>query len=391
MRPADWSGEVQTYNIGGRGITAPLTFGSGVRLPSPSWSPMDPLRYLAAADVAASMPPLAERLELADRVLRALGTDAELPPKIGVHPRQIGSLAHAMPALLRGAAADGADDLLGMKWIAGFPANGSVGLPAYNALVVLNDPRTGLPLAVMDAAAITAARTAAVSGVAIRALMPRVSGRAARVAILGAGAQAQSHIPVIGYLMPGAELAITDIDPARSAAAAARASATTGIGSARSARAVREAVVGADLVVSVVSFGPNRQTLDPDWLEPESLFVAVDYDMQAPATLARAAFFVVDERDGFLAARAGVQFAGYPDPDSTLGEVLRAEGSSGAGGVGGGAGGATTPGETGGGADRRPSGRVLVSHLGVGLSDVVFGAAILARAERLGLGRMLPR
>ena len=61
------------------------------------------------------MPPLPERLDLAERTMRALGRSAELPAKIGVHPRQPGSLAHAMPALLRGEAADGSLDLIGAK------------------------------------------------------------------------------------------------------------------------------------------------------------------------------------------------------------------------------------------------------------------------------------
>ena len=47
----------------------------------------------------AAMPDLDERLALAERTLTALVADAELPPKIGVHPRPAGSFAHAMPAL----------------------------------------------------------------------------------------------------------------------------------------------------------------------------------------------------------------------------------------------------------------------------------------------------
>ena len=73
-----------------------------IPMPTPFTGPDRPLRYLSAADVAAAMPPLTERLALAEKTLRALGHDAELPAKIGVHPRQPGSLAHAMPALLRG-------------------------------------------------------------------------------------------------------------------------------------------------------------------------------------------------------------------------------------------------------------------------------------------------
>ena len=59
-----------------------------------------PLRYLTAADVTAAMPPLEERLALAETTLRGLAGGAELPPKIGVHPREPGSFGHAMPAYL---------------------------------------------------------------------------------------------------------------------------------------------------------------------------------------------------------------------------------------------------------------------------------------------------
>ncbi len=325
-----------------------------------------PLRYLSAADVRAAMPPLAERLDLAEATLRALGQTAELPAKIGVHPRQAGSLAHAMPALLRGAAADGSDDLVGVKWIVGFPDNPAAGLPTYSAQVILNDASNGLPLAILDAAGITAQRTAAVSGAAIKLFAPVHVGRPPAVALLGAGAQARGHLPVIGRLLPGAAVRIADLDAARANALAAEARSIEGIGAAAVASSVRLAVEGADVIVSVVSFGPDHQALDPGWLGPETLFVAVDYDMQAPAALARDSLFVVDERDQFLATRAGGGFAGYPDPDATLGEALRD-------GI------------------ERPSGRVLVSHLGVGLADVVFASAILKRAERLGLGVLLER
>ena len=338
---------------------------------------MKPLRHLSAVEVAAAMPPLAERLILAERTMRALGRDAEMPPKIGVHPRQSGSLAHAMPALLRGEAADGSEDLIGAKWIAGFPANPAAGLPTYHALVLLNDPRTGEPLAVMDAGTITAQRTAAISGTAIRHFVPGGTGpggHPARVAVLGAGAQARSHIPIIGHVLPGAHVRLTDIDSVRASTLATEASGVAGIGSAQSVGSVREAVESADVVVSVVSFGPDTQALDPVWLGPQTLFVAVDYDMQAPAALASEALFVVDERDQFLATRSGSTFAGYPEPSATLGELFRGDAPPRLGDRGG-----------------RPAGLVLVTHLGVGLADVVFASAILLRAEQLGLGRLLPR
>ena len=85
-------------------------------------SSVPPLRWFNAADVAAAMPPIEERLRLAELTMTALATPdrSELPSKIGVHPPH-DSFAHAMPAHLRGPAV--ADDLVGMKWVAGFAAN----------------------------------------------------------------------------------------------------------------------------------------------------------------------------------------------------------------------------------------------------------------------------
>src|SRR5690349_24816370 len=107
----------------------------------------EPVLYLSAEDVSAAMPPVAERLELAERTMTALVADAELPPKIAVHPRPTGSFAHAMPAALRpsGYAAGNPGDLLGIKWVTGFPDNRSKGLPAIHAVVVLTDAATRVP------------------------------------------------------------------------------------------------------------------------------------------------------------------------------------------------------------------------------------------------------
>ena len=329
-----------------------------------------PLRWLNTADVEAAMPSLAERLVLAERTMRALVADAELPPKIGVHPRPDGSFAHAMPAHLRGRDPDGAEDLLGIKWIAGVPANRALGLPAIHGLVVLTDPATGVPLAVLDAGPITAERTAAVSGVAIRQFAPAVSGRPPRVAILGAGVQARSHLPVIGSVLPGAEVEVFDRHPERAAEVADLASRTAGIAAARAAPSARHAASGADVVITVASFTSpaERQVLTPDWLGRDALIVAVDYATYVSAAVARdAVLFVVDERGQFLANRDAGNFDGYPDPVLTIGEALIAR----------------TP--------RPEAARVLVTHLGVGLADLVFGDAILRRATELDLGTILTR
>jgi ornithine cyclodeaminase/alanine dehydrogenase-like protein (mu-crystallin family) len=326
------------------------------------------LRSLSAADVLAALPPVEERLALARRTMLALVADAELPPKIGVHPRPTASFGHAMPAYLRGAAADGGDDLLGMKWVVGFPANHELGLPAIHGTVLMSDARTGLPRGVLDAGPITAHRTAAVSGVAIEHWAPDPDDGSLRIALIGAGIQGRSHLPILAHLLPHSTLVIHDRDADRAGALAAEAEATDAFGAVATVTRAVDAVEGADVVVSLVSFGPDRQAIPAAAWAPDATIVAVDYDMCVPAAVARdAALFLVDDRGQFLANRTDSVFRDYPDPGAMMGEALLA------------------------GTERPARGRTLITHLGVGLADVVFGDALLRAAEAQGLGTVLPR
>ena len=330
---------------------------------------LPPLRYLAEADVVAAMPPLEERLRLAKLTLTALATPGatQLPPKIAIHPRPSGAFVHAMPAHLRGAAAN--DDLAGMKWVAGFSTNSELGLPSISAIVVLNDPRTGIPTAVLDGGPITAQRTAAVTGVALRHYGPVAPGRAPRVALIGAGVQGRSHLPVLGHVLPGLELRVFDPHPERVAALAEGARATAGIAAADAAPNARVAIDGADVIVTAASFtSPDRrQTMTNAWLTPEATIVPIDYDTYCAAEVARdAGLFLVDDTEQFLANRDAGYFAGYPDPAAMLGAAILARAP-------------------------RPPGRVVLAHLGVGLADVVFGDAIVRAAAERGLGTLLAR
>jgi ornithine cyclodeaminase/alanine dehydrogenase len=259
-----------------------------------------------------------------------------------------------------------------MKWVAGFPTNNALGLTAISAVVVLNDPGTGLPTAILDAAPITAQRTAAITGVAIRHFGPagaEASGDGLDVALVGAGVQGHAHVPVIGAVLPGATLHLFDRHPERAVALADVARGTPGIGRAVVHEGARAAVEGADVVITAASFAPpsQRQSMTNAWLRPGATVVPVDYATMCAAEVARdAGLFLVDQRDQFLANREAGQFDGYPDPTATLGEAILAG----------------TP---------RPEGRVVVTHLGVGLADVVFADVIVRAATAAGRGTTLPR
>jgi ornithine cyclodeaminase/alanine dehydrogenase-like protein (mu-crystallin family) len=207
-----------------------------------------------------------------------------------------------------------------------------------------------------------------VSGVAIAGLALRVEEQAPRVALIGAGVQGHSHVPVLGHVLPGATIVIHDRDAARAEGLAVVARATAGIAGASVAGSLRQAVDGADVVVSAAAFAPpkERQVMPPDWLGPRTLVVAIDYaTIVSAAVAADAVRFLVDDVAQFVANREAGQFDGYPDPTGSLGEAILGR--------------SLVP----------ATGRVLVSHLGVGLADVIFGDAILTRARSLGLGTPL--
>jgi len=334
-----------------------------------------PLRWFGADDVVASMPPLEERLRLAEKTMVALATPdaAQLPPKIAIHPRPAASFVHAMPAHLRDASPDG--DLVGMKWVAGYATNNALGLPGISAVVVLNDPETGLPIAMLDGAPITAERTAAVSGVAVRRFGPQAgpggwaAGTPVHVAIIGAGVQGHSHLPMFGGVLPGCTLHLFDRDPARAAALAGAARETRGISETRVHATAREAVEAADVVLTAASFGPanERQQMTNAWLRPGATVIPIDYATYCNAEVPRqAALFLVDQREQYLANRDAGNFENYPDPAATIGEAILA-------------------------GTQRPAGRVVVTHLGVGLSDLVFADAIVRAAVAAGRGTLLAR
>ena len=89
--------------------------------------------------------------------------------------------------------------MFGLKAICVFPGNAATGLDAHQGGVMLFDGQTGVPLALVNASAITAIRTAAVSALAT-SLLARED--AAELAIIGAGVQARTHLSAMACVRP---------------------------------------------------------------------------------------------------------------------------------------------------------------------------------------------
>lgn len=96
-----------------------------------------------------------------DAFLRHHSGEWVMPAKVYLESPPYGDF-RAMPA--RGG------DLALLKWVTSFPGNPAHGLPTVSGVVCLSDARTGVPLAILDARAVTALRTGAVAAVAALAL-----------------------------------------------------------------------------------------------------------------------------------------------------------------------------------------------------------------------------
>jgi ornithine cyclodeaminase len=152
-----------------------------------------PVRILNQTEVEALLP-MADciaAMEAAFRTLSAGG--AALPLRTVLRLPDGRSVFGVMPARLADPPA------LGLKAISVFPGNEGTPLDSHQGVVVLFEPATGAPAAILDASSITAIRTAAVSGVATRALARPEAGD---LAILGSGVQARTHLDAMRAVRP---------------------------------------------------------------------------------------------------------------------------------------------------------------------------------------------
>lgn len=159
----------------------------------------------------------------------------------------------------------GAQPLYALKEVCVFPGNPARGLDSHLGTVVLHSGETGEPLAIVNASAITAIRTAAVSAVATRALSNR---DASVLAIIGAGVQAQRHLEAIPLVRNVREVRICSRNLDRAAALA-----TTADGRVSVAESVEKAVEGADLIVTATS--AREPVLRREWVSPGAHINAV--------------------------------------------------------------------------------------------------------------------
>ena len=114
-----------------------------------------------------------------------------MPPKLYLNLPEYHGDFRAMPAYVDGSA--------GLKWVSVYPNNPRDNRPSVMATIILCDPRNGCPLAIMDGTDITAMRTGAAGGVAVKYLAKRESSV---VGMIGAGRQAETQLLAISEVLP---------------------------------------------------------------------------------------------------------------------------------------------------------------------------------------------
>jgi ornithine cyclodeaminase/alanine dehydrogenase-like protein (mu-crystallin family) len=163
--------------------------------------------------------PMDECIELMAAVLADLARGSVWQPlRFVVKPPDEPSLMGLMPAHRSAPEAS-----YGLKVVCIFPGNRTRGLNLHQGGVLLFDGETGALRAVVDASAVTATRTAAVSAVATQALA-REDAR--ELAILGSGVQARSHLEAMAMVQPFDRARVWSRTAGRASAFAAEAPAT---------------------------------------------------------------------------------------------------------------------------------------------------------------------
>ena len=192
--------------------------------------------------------------------------------------------------------------VFGAKLISVFPENFAKGIQSHQGVIVLFDGESGAPVCVAHAGEVTAIRTAAASAVATDAL---ARPDAERLAVLGYGEQAATHIRAISRVRRLKRVTVWGRDPGRAAAFAERVGAELRLPVSAAADA-QAAVAEADVVCTVT--GAREPILLGRWLAPGAHVNLVGSSVAGPVEvdddLVVNARFIADSREGVLAQGA---------------------------------------------------------------------------------------
>ncbi len=325
------------------------------------------LTFLSGADVARLALTDDEILAAVEEGLRAQGLgQARIEPRVHLEPD---------PALrghfnvLRGYLAP--LQLAGVKVVGDYLDNYTRGLPSELGLLSLFDARTGMPVAIVDAAELTSMRTGAVTALGARHLAkssPRVLGH------VGARGTAYWNVRLLDGLFDFEEIRVHSRRPESCESFASRLEQDLGK-PVRRAASWEECLRGADIMVEATRLERPEPHLLTSWVEPGCLVIPYGTMSAVELTLTDVMDKVVVDDWGqaragsFGALRAHVD-SGRLDEESLHAELCQ-----------------IVVGERHG--RESDDERILFWHRGLSLSDIALGHAMLEKARRLGIGQTL--
>jgi len=261
--------------------------------------------------------------------------------------------------------------LAGVKIVGDYVDNYKRGLPSEMALLNLFNPRTGMPVAILDATAITEMRTGAVTALGAKYLAPpgpRILGH------VGARGTAYWNVRLLDRLFDFAEIRVHSRRPESRDAFAAQLSTDLG-NKVRAVDSWQACLEGADIMVEASRLEKPEPLFKTSWIKKGALVIPY-------GTMSAVEFSLTDIMDKMVVddwgqARAGKFGAlrAHVDAGKLSEATLHGElGQIVAGGK---------PGRE--GADET----ILFWHRGLSLSDIALGHAMLEKARRLGVGQRL--
>jgi len=322
---------------------------------------------LSHRDVLAALQPDACAAAMAAVLTGHARGETFMPLRSVMAPPDASGFMGLMPGWSRGRG-DGAD-VFSLKTVCIMPGNPARGLDAHQGLVTLFDGETGVPTAILDASAITAVRTAAVTAVATGAL---ARPDAATLAVLGAGVQGKAHVRALAGVRAFAQVRVYAPTTAH-AEETAEAATAAGLAGVTVAASAQEALRDADVIVTATS--AREPVLRREWLKPGAHLNAVGASSPQnreidTATVAASALFcdsresLRNEAGEFRLAIAEGLITGDEHVRAELGEVL-----------------------AGTAAGRRDAGELtMFRSLGLAVEDLAAAQCAVATAAQQGIG-----
>ena len=323
------------------------------------------IRVLRGAEVRRLLP-MSECIDLMHRTMVAVSEGRVVLPlrSILVMPGDRG-----MMGMMPGYLAD--PECFGIKLVSLIPRNKPPEFSSHLGLVLLFEGEHGRPVALLDAAEITAIRTAAASGLATKLLARADAGD---LTLLGAGEQARSHLAAMLAARTLRRVRIWARDPLKAKRFADAANLEHGIVIDVSAT-VREAVAGADIICTTTK--AREPILLGEWISPGAHLNVVGSSIAAAAEIDTAAVvksrFFVDRRESTL--NEGGEYlramrAGAVTPQHILAEIGEVANGSKAG-------------------RESPADVTLYKSLGIAPQDLASAHYVLEKARAAGVGQII--